>query len=98
MVPWDWSLKVLHDTEIKARIHGVQAIMQAFDIIFCCFTAFNHMDDLSDKNNVMLQKAAVLTAEGYVFAHEALFDFFYSHIFQIAGKISSLSTRSECKW
>ena len=69
MAPWDWSLKILHDTEIKARIHGVQAIMQAFDIIFCCFTSLNHTDDLNDKNNAMLQKASVLTAEGYVFAH-----------------------------
>ena len=50
MAPWDWSLKVLDDTEIKARIHDVQTIMQAFDIIFCCFTALNHTDDLSDKN------------------------------------------------
>ena len=52
--------------------------MQAFDIIFCCFTSLNHM---------LLQKAAVLTAEGYVFAQEVpqsllkdrdetLFDFF----------------------
>ena len=48
--PRDWPLEVLHDTEIKARIHGVQAIMQAFDIIFCCFKALNHTDDLSDRN------------------------------------------------
>ena len=49
MAPWDWSLKVLDDTDIKARIHDVQAIMQAFDIIFCCFTALNHTADLNDK-------------------------------------------------
>ena len=57
----------------------------------------------------MLQKATVLTAEGYVFKHqipqsllkdrnEALFDLFYSDALQIAGKISSLSTRSKYKW
>lgn len=53
---------------------------------------------------MVLQKAIVLTAEGYLFAHyvaqsllkdrnEALLDLFYSHIFQIAGKISTINTR-----
>ena len=57
---------------------------------------------------MVLQKVIVLTAEGYLFAHsvdqsllkernETLFDLFYSYIFQIARKISTLNTRSEYK-
>lgn len=37
MAPWDWFLEVLHDTEIKVGIPGVQAIIQVFDIVFGCF-------------------------------------------------------------
>lgn len=33
---WDWSLSVLNDTEMKARIRGVQSYMKKFDFLFGC--------------------------------------------------------------
>ena len=33
---WEWSLKNVTDTEMKARIRGVQAVMGTFDFVFGC--------------------------------------------------------------
>ena len=33
---WDWSLTILTDREMKARIRGVQAMMSSFDFFFGC--------------------------------------------------------------
>ena len=33
---WEWSLTNVHDTEMKARIRGVQSYMQQFKFLFGC--------------------------------------------------------------
>ena len=33
---WEWSIQVLKDTEIKARVIGVQAVMPSFNFLFGC--------------------------------------------------------------
>ena len=33
---WDWSLSVLKDTEMKARVIGVRTMMSKFDFLFGC--------------------------------------------------------------
>ena len=33
---WEWSLSNIKDTEMKARIRGVQAVMPTFDFLFGC--------------------------------------------------------------
>ena len=37
---WDWSIDTLHDTlhdtEMKARIRGIQANMPTFDFVYGC--------------------------------------------------------------
>ena len=33
---WEWSLKNVTDTEMKARIRGVQVVMGTFDFVFVC--------------------------------------------------------------
>ena len=33
---WEWSLKHVTDTEMKARIRGVQVVMGTFDFVFGC--------------------------------------------------------------
>ena len=33
---WEWSIDTLHDTEMKARIRGVQANMPTFEFVYGC--------------------------------------------------------------
>ena len=47
---WGWSIDTLHDTELKARIRGVQANMPTFDVVYGCslrILLLKQTDDLS---------------------------------------------------
>ena len=49
---WKWSLTVVKDTEMKARIIGVKSMMKNFDFLFGCAigkTLLNQTDNLSAK-------------------------------------------------
>ena len=47
---WEWSLSNVKDNEMKARIRGVQTVMESFDFVFCCSlsqTILRQTDNLS---------------------------------------------------
>ena len=49
---WKWSLTVVKDTEMKARIIGIKSMMKKFDFLFGCTigkTLLNQTDNLSAK-------------------------------------------------
>lgn len=65
---WDWSLANLKDTEMKARVRGVQAAMKTFDFFFGCMlgeSLLRQTDNLSKS----LQQTLISAAEGQVLAH-----------------------------
>jgi len=60
---WEWSLSVVKDTEMKARISGVKAIMPKFSFFFGCSlgeTILRQTDNLSKA----LQATEISAAEG----------------------------------
>ena len=71
MFLWEWSLEVLKDTEMKARVRGVQTIMPAFNFIFGCSigeSLLRQVDNLSRA----LQDASISAAEGYAIAQDVI--------------------------
>ena len=47
---WDWSLQTTSDTEIKARLQVVEAVMSTFQFLFSCSLSkiiLNQADNLS---------------------------------------------------
>ena len=47
---WKWSLSILKDPEMKARVNGVQTMMSKFNFLFGCITGkttLTHTDNLS---------------------------------------------------
>lgn len=68
---WEWSLSVLKDTEMKARIIGVQAVMKTFSFFFgCCLgeLLLRQTDNLSKA----LQDPRLSAAEGQVLAENVI--------------------------
>ena len=60
---WDWSLSNCTDTEMKARIRGVESFMTEFKFLFGCKIGkmvCGHTDNLSRA----LQNAMITAAEG----------------------------------
>lgn len=60
---WDWSLDNVHDTEMKARIRGVQSYMKTFKFLFGC-----HLGKMiliqTDNLSRTLQDSAYTAVEG----------------------------------
>ena len=66
---WEWSLDICKDTEMKARICGVQGITATFPFYFgCTLGAFilKHTDNLSHA----LQDSSMSAAQGQQVAEE----------------------------
>ena len=67
---WDWSIDTLYDTEMEARIRGVQANMPTFDFVYGCSfrTLLNQTDNLSRA----LQDSKMSAAVGSAIAHDVI--------------------------
>ena len=68
---WDWSIDTLHDTEMKARVRGVQANMPTFDFLYgCCLgiLLLKQTDNLSRT----LQDPKISAAEGNAIAQDVI--------------------------
>eukprot|EP00112_Aurelia_sp_Birch-Aquarium-sp1_P015994 Seg3588.3 transcript_id=Seg3588.3/GoldUCD/mRNA.D3Y31 product="Zinc finger MYM-type protein 1" protein_id=Seg3588.3/GoldUCD/D3Y31 len=68
---WDWSIDTLRDTEMKARIRGVQANMPTFDFVYgCCLgiLLLKQTDNLSRT----LQDPKMSAAEGNAIAQDVI--------------------------
>ena len=66
---WDWSLTILADTEMKARIRGVQAMMTSFDFFFGC-SLRERLLKQTDNLSSALQSASMSAAQGSILAHD----------------------------
>ena len=64
---WEWSLNNLKDTEMKARVLGVQSYMHTFKFAFGCALAENLLKQ-TDKLSKTLQNAAISASEGFALA------------------------------
>ena len=60
---WDWSLKNVTDTEMKARIRGVQVVMGTFDFVFGCSLGGSILRQ-TDNFNKTLQHEHFSAAQG----------------------------------
>ena len=87
---WDWSLTVLKDTEMKARIRGVQSMMNSFNFYFGCSLGERLLKQ-TDNLSRALQNSSTSAAQGNRLAHdvvktllkdrnEASFELFWSRI------------------
>ena len=64
---WEWSLQVLKDTDMKARVRGVQAMMPNSSFLFGCSLGkrlLKQTDNLSRAR----QDSTISAAEGYSIA------------------------------
>ena len=87
---WEWSLSNIKDTEMKARIRGVQAVMPTFDFLFGCelgIIILKQTDNLSRA----LQNNEISAAQGNALAldvvstmakdrSDASFDLFWERV------------------
>lgn len=87
---WEWSLEICKDTEMKARIRGVQGMMTTFSFYFGCTLGefvLKHTDNLSR----VLQGSSISAAQGQQVAEdvcktlsrdrsEAAFDLFWTRL------------------
>ena len=68
---WTWSINKLKDTEMKAKVQGVESQMRSFEFIVCSLLGekiFKQTDDLSRT----LQNPTMSAAQGYEFAQTVL--------------------------
>ncbi len=68
---WEEAVELVNDTETKARIRGVAAVMNSFDFLFGCLlgeTILRHSDNLSST----LQHKTLSAAEGQYIAQMAV--------------------------
>ena len=63
MESWEWSLKHVTDTEMKARIRGVQVVMGTFDFVFGCSLSGSILRQ-TDNFNKTLQHEHFSAAQG----------------------------------
>ena len=66
---WDWSLTILTDTEMKARIRGVQAMMTSSDFFFSCSLGERLLKQ-TDNPSSPLQSTSMSAAQGSILAHD----------------------------
>ena len=68
---WKWSLSILKDPEMKARVNGVQTMMSKFNFLFGCITGkitLTHTDNLSKT----LQNPKLSTLEAQMIAKDSV--------------------------
>ena len=68
---WNWSIDKLKDTEMKARVRGVESRMRSLEFIFCSLLGekiFKQTDNLSRT----LQDPTMSAAQGYEIAQTVL--------------------------
>ena len=68
---WDWSIDTLHDTEMKARICGVQANMPTFDFVYGCCLGIMLLKQ-TDNLSRTLQDPKMSAAEGNAIAQDVI--------------------------
>ena len=89
---WDWSLIVSKDTEMKARIRGVQSMMTTFKFYFGC-TVGEQLLRQTDNLSRALQDSSTSAAQGNKLAQDVVktllkdradssFSLFWPRIFQ----------------
>ena len=64
---WEWSLEVLKDTDMKARVRGVQAMMPNFRFFFGCLLG-ERLLKRTDNLSRALRVSTISAAEGYSIA------------------------------
>lgn len=69
---WDWSLTVSNDTEIKARIRGVQSIMTMFNFYFGCTLGEQLLRRQTDNPGHALQDSSTSAAQGNRLAQDVV--------------------------
>ena len=60
---WEWSLSILKDTEMKARVSGVKAIMPKFSFFYSCLLGEQILRQ-TDNLSKALQAAENSASEG----------------------------------
>ena len=95
---WKWSLTLVKDTEMKARIIGVKLMMKKFDFLFGCSigkTLLNQTDKLSAK--LQCPKLSALEAQTIaMYTVKALkqdrndnyFEIFWEYVIHMPKKLS----------
>ena len=68
---WVWSLEVLHDTEMKARVRGVMAHMPTFDFVYACLLGTMLLKQ-TDNLSRTLQDPKMSAAEGCAIAQDVI--------------------------
>ena len=68
---WDWSIDSLHDSEMKARIRGVQANMPSFDFVYVSYLGILLLKQIDNLIRT-LQDAKMSAAEGNVIAQDVI--------------------------
>ena len=69
---WDWSLTVSNDTEIKARIRGVQSIMTMFNFYFGRTLGEQLLRRQTDNPGHALQDSSTSAAQGNRLAQDVV--------------------------
>ena len=98
---WEWSLDICKDTEMKARIRGVQGMMTTFPFYFgCTLGAFilKHTDNLSHalQSSFMSARQRQQVAEEVCKTlsrdrSEAAFDSFWTRLLKRKRKVDTVS-------
>ena len=63
---WEWSLSTFKDTEMKARVGGVKAVMRKFYSLFSCSLGERIMQ--TDNLSKTLQNSTLSAAQGQALA------------------------------
>jgi hypothetical protein len=61
---WDWSLEIVKETDMKARIHGVKSMMTTFTFYFGCSLGEKILKQ-TDNLSRALQDSSISAAQGY---------------------------------
>jgi hypothetical protein len=94
---WEWSLDICKETEMKARIRGVQGMMTTFDFYFGCSLGELILRQ-TDNSSRALQHSSMSAVQGHELAHvvietlskdrnEASFNLFWERLLQRKNEI-----------
>ena len=105
---WKWSLTVVKDTEMKARIIGVKSMMKKFDFLFGCAigkTLLNQTDSLSAKlqcpklSALETQTIAMYTVRALKQdRNENSFEIFWEYVIHMSKNLSIKQPVMPRKW
>ena len=105
---WKWSLQVLKDTVMKARVCGVQAMMPNFSFPFGCSLGEQLLKQ-TDNLSRALQDSTISTAEGYSIAqlviktlsedrNDDCFNLFWERLLARKNELGSNNPELPRKW